>query len=151
MEQYLQIAKPLLASFKCIEVTHVPGTENQMADVLANLVTRALHPCNVEINVIDQPSIQGTMVMAIDQQAEPSWMTPIAEYVSHRMLLENQAEDVKIKARAARYSLMDGMLYMCSFSGPYLRCLPHGEVEKVIEQVHQGVCGPHIGGRTLCH
>ena len=53
MEQYLQIAKLLLASFKCIEIMHVPRTKNQMADALANLATRALHPCNVEISVMD--------------------------------------------------------------------------------------------------
>ena len=89
MEQYLQIAKPLLASFKRIEITHVPRTENQMAYPLDNLATRALHPCNIEISIMDQPSIQCTMVMAIDQQVGPSWMTPIVEYMLHGMLPEN--------------------------------------------------------------
>ena len=55
-----------MASFKRIEVMHVPGTKNQMANALANLATSALHSCNVEISVMDQPSIQGTTVMAID-------------------------------------------------------------------------------------
>ena len=55
-----------MASFKRIKVTHIPKTENQMADTLANLATRAFHPCNVEISVMDQPSIQGTTFMAID-------------------------------------------------------------------------------------
>ena len=43
-----------------IEVTHVLKTENQMADKLANLVTDALYPCNVEISVMEQLSFQGT-------------------------------------------------------------------------------------------
>ena len=102
MEQYLQIAKPLLVSFKCIKVTHVPRIENQMADVLANLATSALHPCNVKISVMDQLSIQGTTVMAIDQQAGPSWMMPIVEYPSQGTLPENRVETVKIKARATK-------------------------------------------------
>ena len=63
-------------------------------------------------------------------------MMPIVEYLSHGTLLENRAEFVKVKARATRYSLIDGMLYRCSFSGSYLRYLPDGEAEKVIEQVH---------------
>ena len=41
---------------------------------------------------------------------------------------------------------MDGMLYRHSFSRSYLRCMPRGEAEKVIEQVHQGIYGTHIGG-----
>ena len=98
MEQYLQIGKALMASLKRIEVMHIPMTENQMADALANLATIALHPCNVEISIMDQPSIQGTTVMAIDQQAGPSWMMPIAEYLSHGTLLENKAKAVKVKA-----------------------------------------------------
>ena len=56
-----------------------------------------------------------------------------------------------MKARASRYSLMNRVLYRRSFSGPYLRCLPKGEVERVMEQFHQGVCGTHIKGRTSCH
>ena len=78
-------------------------------------------------------------------------MTPIIKYLSHGTLPKNRAEAVKVKAQATRYSLMDGMLYRHSFSGPYLRCFPHGEAEKVIEQVHQGICGTHIRGQTLCH
>ena len=83
MEQYLQIAKTLLASFKHIEVTHIPKIGNQMEDALSNLATITLHPCNVEIIIMDQSSIHGTTIMATDQQAGPSWMTPIIEYLSH--------------------------------------------------------------------
>ena len=43
------------------------------------------------------------------------------------------------------------MLYRRLFSGLYLRCLHRGEAKKVIEQVQQGICGTHVGGRTLCH
>ena len=73
-------------------------------------------------------------------------MTPIVEYLSHGTLLENRAEAVKVKAIATRYSLIDRMLYRRLFFGPYLRCLPCEEIEKVIVQFHQGVCGTHIKG-----
>ena len=56
-----------------------------------------------------------------------------------------------MKARAAKYSLMNGVLYRSSFLRRYLRCLPWGEAVLVMEQVHQGVCGMHIKGRTLCY
>ena len=57
MGQYLRLTRTLMAGFKCIEVTHVPRSENQMADVLANLAISALHQCNVEVGVMNQPSI----------------------------------------------------------------------------------------------
>ena len=78
-------------------------------------------------------------------------MTPIEGYLKNGSLLENRAEAVKVKDRLARYSLMNGVLYKHSFSGSYLRCLPLEETERVIEHVHQGVCGTHIGRRTLSH
>ena len=89
--------------------------------------------------------------MTTNQQVGPSWMTPIVEYLSHGTQPENQAEAIKVKAQVARYSIIEGMLYRRSFSEPYLRCLPRRKAEKIIEQVHQGVCGTHIGRRTLCH
>ena len=66
MEQYLLVAMPLLGGFKRIEVTHVHVSKNQKANALANLATSVLHPCNVELSVMDQPSIPSTTVMAID-------------------------------------------------------------------------------------
>ena len=78
-------------------------------------------------------------------------MTPITEYLRNGVLPENRAKVIKVKVWAARYLIVNGVLYRRSFSGLYLRCLPKEEVERVIEQVHQGARGMHIGGRTLCH
>ena len=76
MEQYMRIAKPLLAGFERVQIMHVPGSKNQMADALVNLATSAWYPCNMGLSVTDQSSILGTVVTAIDHQAEQSWMTP---------------------------------------------------------------------------
>ena len=75
-----------------------------MANALANLETNAWYLCNVGLSVIDQSSILGTMVTTIDHQAEQSWMTPIIEFLRKGVLLENQTEAVKVKARAAQFN-----------------------------------------------
>ena len=67
MEQYLRITKPLMAGFKHIQVTHIPRSENQMVNALANLATNVLYPFNVELSVMDQSCTLATTVMAIDQ------------------------------------------------------------------------------------
>ena len=67
MNQYLRIAKPLLAGFKHVQVTHVPRSENQMADALANLTTSARYLYNVGLSVMEQSSILSMAVTAIDQ------------------------------------------------------------------------------------
>ena len=147
----MKIAKPFLAGFKHVLVTHIPRSENQMTDALANLVTSARYPCNVSLSVMEQSSILNTAVTTIDQQAEHSWMTPITEYLRNGVLLENRVEAIKVKAQATRYSIVNRVLYQCSFLEPYLRCLPREEAEWVVEQVHQGLYRMHIGGRKLCH
>ena len=73
------------------------------------------------------------------------------EYLKNGVLPGKRAEAIKVKARAARYSLMNRVLYRRSLSGPYLWCLPKGEAKQVMEQVYQGMCSKHIGGRILCH
>ncbi|KAK2998485.1 hypothetical protein RJ639_023954 [Escallonia herrerae] len=43
----------------------------------------------------------------------------------------------------------EGILYKKSFSLPYLRCLRPSESLYALQEVHEGICGQHLGGRTL--
>ncbi|XP_075663275.1 uncharacterized protein LOC142632832 [Castanea sativa] len=38
-----------------------------------------------------------------------------------------------------------------SYSGPYLLCVHPEAVEPLLEELHEGICGGHIGGRSLAH
>jgi Integrase core domain/Integrase zinc binding domain len=57
----------------------------------------------------------------------------------------------KLAVRALRYALIEGILYKKSFTIPYLRCLRPDEAKSAIEEVHEGICGQHLGGRALAH
>ena len=54
-----------------------------------------------------------------------------------------------IKMMAMQYILYGGQLYRRSYNGVHLRFLKKEEAEKVMEEVHQGILGPHINGRML--
>ena len=42
-------------------------------------------------------------------------------------------------------------MYKHSYSGPYLLCI-HPEASKLLlEELYEGICGSHIGGRSLSH
>ncbi|KAK3027189.1 hypothetical protein RJ639_042455 [Escallonia herrerae] len=43
----------------------------------------------------------------------------------------------------------EGTLYKKSFSLPYLRCLRPSESLYALQEVHEGICYQHLGGRTL--
>ncbi|GKV28123.1 hypothetical protein SLEP1_g37209 [Rubroshorea leprosula] len=53
------------------------------------------------------------------------------------------------KLRAAHFTLLDNQLYKLATSMPLLRCFTPYETEYVVREVHEGVCGTHIGGKTL--
>jgi hypothetical protein len=45
--------------------------------------------------------------------------------------------------------MLQGILYKRSFSLPYLRCLAPDEVEYVMREIYEGICGNHSGARSL--
>ena len=41
------------------------------------------------------------------------------------------------------------MLYKRAPTGVHLRCVDKDEAQKLMEEVHEGVCGPHMNGIML--
>ena len=82
---------------------------------------------------------------------EENWMTPIMLYLKDGKLLEGKDEARKLRVRAARYVLLDEVLYKRGFSQLYLRCLAPDEANYVLREVHEGAYGNHSGARSLIH
>ena len=78
-------------------------------------------------------------------------MTPIVSYIKDGKLLEGKDETRKLKVRAARYVLIDKVLYKRGFSQPYLRCLTPDEANYVLREIHKEAYGNHLGARSLIH
>ena len=95
------------------------------------------------------PSIDLPEVQQIENRE--NWMTPIVSYLKDRKLPEGKDEARKLRVRAARYVLMDEVLYKRGFSQPYLKRLSPDEVNYVLREVHEGACGNHSGARSLIH
>ena len=84
-------------------------------------------------------------------EGEENWMTPIVAYLKDGRLLEERDEARKLRIRAAKYVLIDEVLYKRSFSQPYLRCLAPNESNYVLREVHEGVCRNYSRARALVH
>ena len=82
----------------------------------------------------------------------PSWMGPIIQFLSKDVLPEDKSEAEKIRRKAPWFWLSeDQKLHKLSFSGPYLLCI-HPEASKLLlEELHEGICGSNIGGRSIAH
>ena len=79
-------------------------------------------------------------------------MDSIVLFLEEDIFPKEKSEADKVRRKAHRFWLSeDQKLYKHSFSGPYLLCL-HPEVsELLLEELHEGICGSHTGGRSLSH
>ena len=79
-------------------------------------------------------------------------MDPILLFLERDILPEEKSETEKVRRKAPHFWLYeDKKLYKRSFSGPYLLCVHLKALESLLEELHEGVCGSHIGGRSLSH
>lgn len=78
-------------------------------------------------------------------------MDEIRMYLENGHLPPNVEEARKLQVIALKYVLIEGILYRKSFVIPYLRCLRPDEAYEALKEVHEGVCGQHLGGRALAH
>ena len=92
------------------------------------------------------------MVQINQVRAGPSWMDSITQFLKEDILSEEKIEANKIQRKATSYWLSeDGKLYRHSFSGPYLLCVHPNQAESLLQEMHEGICGSHTGGRSLAH
>ena len=77
-------------------------------------------------------------------------MDPIVNFLKDDTLPEGILEAEKIRRNAPRFWLLeDHKLYRRSYSGPYLLCMHPEESEFLLEELHEGICRSHTGGRSL--
>lgn len=80
---------------------------------------------------------------------EPSWMDPLVSYLKDGKLPESDLEAQELKRRAQKFILVNEELYKRSFTQPLLKCVRPREADYVLREIHEGICGSHIGARTL--
>ncbi|XP_023891505.1 uncharacterized protein LOC112003529 [Quercus suber] len=102
---------------------------------------------DVMIEIQKNPSIEEVPTFAI--QSINSWMTPIISFLQNGHLPPNNDKARKIKKRAARFTILNDILYKRGFSMPYLKCVNEEEAKYILEEIHEGICGDHAGPRSL--
>ncbi|GAU12961.1 hypothetical protein TSUD_191520 [Trifolium subterraneum] len=139
--------------FKETEVKHVPRENNARADVLSKLAsTRRKKSGNQSLiqETLIKPSIEKAVevmhVCAIDDQ---SWLAPVYNFLKSNTLPADAKEATKIQKRACSYVLLDDKLYRRGFSIPLLKCVEETRVELILQEIHEGINGQHVGGRSL--
>ncbi|XP_056694872.1 uncharacterized protein [Spinacia oleracea] len=150
MQRYLALMKEAVAQLESFEIQLVPRAENNQADALSKLASSTLQNLErtVMVEVQEEKSIdKKPAVNFID--TEPQWYDSIVSYKLGRGLPTAEQEQKKVIRNEHWFVIYQGKLYKKSFSLPLLRCVSTEESQRVIEEIHEGICGNHIGGRTL--
>jgi hypothetical protein len=78
-----------------------------------------------------------------------TWMDPIIEFITKGTLPEDHTEATLIKRRAINHTVIEGRLYKIGISNPLLKCLVDQVARTVLQEVHDGIAGHHLGGKAL--
>ncbi|CAN1233763.1 Transposon Tf2-9 polyprotein [Linum perenne] len=151
---YNDQAKIALKAFETTEIHQVAREDNVHADALSKLATALSFEDGRMITVENEK--EGECMVISDQTnttppaAFPTdWRAPIRTFIETDALPADRALATKVRRRAARCILLDGEMYRKSSAGPYLRCLNDEEASFTLREIHQGVCGMHIGAKSL--
>ena len=148
---YLKKVQDLLKKFVLVQVRHIPRAENSQVDALAKLATASQEDLSrsTPVEYLAEPSIDLCDMEVAQIGSEPSWMDPILDYIIDGRLPDDPKEAAKIRMRSARFTNQKGSLYKRGFFTPIIKCIAGKNTEYVLREVHEGVCGYHIGARAL--
>ncbi|GKV42478.1 hypothetical protein SLEP1_g49874 [Rubroshorea leprosula] len=154
LSRYASVVNKLKSIFALFQIDKIPRADNHRADELSKLASsQDINPQRSTIvEVLDAPSYTDFTIecqLLSTDPSTPSWTTPLINYLQSGELPEDQSATKVIKRRAAHFTLLENQLYKRAASMPLLRCLTPYEAEYAVREVHEGVCGTHIGGKTL--
>ena len=151
-----------------MKVAQMGWAQNRHVDLLATLASSTTEeiprvveeiPWLIKVELIKEPSIgmedncnPAEVEVAMVSITNPCWMNPIIDFLAKDKVPDDEKEAKKIRRVAPRYWLSaDRKLYRRSFAGPYLLCLHPEKVNELLTELHDEVCGGHVGGRSLAN
>ncbi|XP_075655088.1 uncharacterized protein LOC142625289 [Castanea sativa] len=149
MQKYLKLTKHLAWEFDKLEFVRIPKDQNMAADEIVKMASSEEKPTNMELltEIQKLPSIEEVLTFSI--QSVNSWMAPIVSFLQDGHLPHDALEAKRIKMRAARFTILNDILYKRGFSMPYLKCVDEEEAKYILREVHEEICGDHAGPRSL--
>ncbi|VFQ60919.1 unnamed protein product [Cuscuta campestris] len=160
LARYSDLVRALLRELEEFRLTRIPRSENTDADMLSKLMQACPEHVSklAKIEILDQPSADRFENAAIQQgessatgviEVDDDWRYDLMEYLMTGQKPGDEERARKVVLRAPRFQVLDDHLYKRAIGGPLLRCLTNPEAERVIAEVHEGVCAAHQMSRTL--
>ncbi|XP_074318431.1 uncharacterized protein LOC141655241 [Silene latifolia] len=142
--------------FEDIRYVHLPREETQFADALSKLAALINIPDHIDSMPIcverrSSPAYVNVINDAKEGETEP-WYTTIFKFKETGEYPPNLDMRGKCALRmlSAQFTKTDdGQLYKKMAQGVLLRCIDKPTAKRVMEEVHDGECGPHMNAHML--
>ncbi|KAA3464082.1 reverse transcriptase [Gossypium australe] len=151
---YRKIVLGLIEEFDHITFNYLPRDENQMADALATLasmikVNRPEDIRPIQMSILEVPT--HCYNVEEEERNDYPWYHDVLRYIKNREYPEHTTENEKrtLRRLASDYVLDGDILYKKRKDQVLLRCVDAVEARKILEEVHEGVCGTHANGFTM--
>ena len=129
-----------------VDVLHVSTIRGKLRSHRSLIQDTAKAPC---IGTYTASPDKGRGIQVCTMEEGDTWMTPYWRYLADGILPAEPEEGKKVKRNAARYTLVDGILFRHGFTHPILTCVSGDECIRIMVELHEGICGSHMGGRSL--
>ncbi|XP_017618032.2 uncharacterized protein LOC108462616 [Gossypium arboreum] len=159
--EYRRLVLELIKEFNDITFCYLPQDENEMADSLATLdsiVNKQEDVKPIKMGIYKAPA--HCYNIEKEERDNHHWFHNILQYVKNReypkqatkndkRTLRRLANDYGTLRRLANDFVLDGeILYKRRKDQVLLRCVDTVEAKKILEEVHEGVCGAHANAST---
>ena len=151
MVKYLEKIKQLAAQLQYFEIKLVPRLKNAQADALAKLASSSFNDLErtVMVEVLKQRSIDEMSAEVLCVDLRNQWYDKILAYIVHGVGPTDKGELKRLRRDSVWFIMYQGQLYKRGFSMPLQRCITDFESTRLIEELHEGSCGNHLGARAL--
>ncbi|GJS26738.1 reverse transcriptase domain-containing protein [Tanacetum coccineum] len=141
----------LTNGFRMFSIKQVPKSENKKADTLSKIASTGFAHLSKQVLVeeLKEKSINEVEVLAVVEEEEETWMTPIHEYIAKGILPAETDRARAVRRKSQRFAVINEILYMKSFLDPWLRCVGPLQANYVLREIHKGSYSMHAGTRSV--
>ncbi|XP_071723484.1 uncharacterized protein [Rutidosis leptorrhynchoides] len=147
---YHEYLEDLIKKFDEVSFEYLSRSHNQFVDALATLssmlqVTDGLEVEPLKIEILPRPAY--CMVVTEEPDGKP-WYYDIMNYIQKQGFPEGStpADRKYIMKMASKFFVSGENLYKRSYDSILLRCVGAVEATQIMQEIHEGVCGPHMNG-----
>jgi len=84
-------------------------------------------------------------------RTEETWLVPYKQYLADGLLPSKLMEAMIVKRNSGKYTLIDHNLFCYCYTHLFLTYVSGDQCTRIMSELHESICGSHIGGRAKSH